>query len=129
MNFIVAAIAIIVGLILFNKFINTRGVIQINAQTALELAKDPALTILDVRTPQEFSEGHIANARLLPVAELSEKINELAALKEQPLLVYCHAGNRSASASQILRKNGFTKVHNLQGGISAWISIGNAVVK
>jgi len=100
-----------------------------NVENAQELVKDSTVTILDVRTPQEFAEGHIQRARLVPVAEINDKIGDIYPLKDKQILVYCHSGNRSAVASRILQKNGFTKVNNLDGGITAWIARGNKIVK
>jgi rhodanese-related sulfurtransferase len=124
--FIVAAVIVI--FIVMEKITN-RGGLQVNIKAAQALVKDHSVTILDVRTSQEFSQGHIQGARLLPVDEISGRLNELDSLKDKRILVYCHAGNRSARACALLSKNGFTQVNNLQGGITAWTNGGNKIVK
>lgn len=121
-------IAIIVVIIAAKKLINL-DVTLVTVAKAKALIQDSTVTILDVRTPQEFSEGHIQGAQLIPVYDLSNRIQELARLKNRPILVYCHTGNRSTTASQMLNKNGFKKISNLKGGIRAWISDGNETVK
>jgi parallel beta-helix repeat protein len=83
---------------------------------------DPALVILDVRTPSEYDSGHIRNAKLIPLAELAGRLSELN--KADRILVYCKLGGRSSQASQILVDNGFLYVFNMLGGLAAWISEG-----
>lgn len=78
--------------------------------------------LLDVRTQQEYDEGNIDDATLIPVDELESRLSEIADYKDKTVLVYCRSGNRSMTASNILIENGFTKVHNLLGGIGAWNS-------
>ena len=101
---------------------------EMTVAEAQELVKNPQITILDVRTPREFAQGHIEGARLIPVAELSDRINELAPLKSKEILVYCYAGNRSKTACSILEKNGFAAIKSLHGGITAWMKNGNKIV-
>lgn len=112
-------IAVFLGLIIYSKR-TIKGTVTMNAQQAQALLADPELLILDVRTPQEFGEGHIKKARLIPVAELGGRIAEIAGWKNKPVLVYCRSGGRSASAAQLLVGAGFTKVNNLAGGTGAW---------
>lgn len=128
MNILFLVLAIIIILVVVNK-INNRGIAQVSVDYAKNMVKNTTVTVLDVRTPQEFTQGHIKGARLIPVSELSGRISEITSLKNGQMLVYCHSGNRSASAGQILRKNGFTKISNLKGGISAWNNAGNKTVK
>ena len=81
---------------------------------------NPLLVILDVRTQSEYDSGHIRNARLIPHTELEARIGELD--EDRAILVYCHSGVRSATASQILVDHGFSQVYNMLGGILAWTS-------
>jgi rhodanese-related sulfurtransferase len=76
--------------------------------------------LLDVRTQEEYDAGHIEGSTLIPVDELGNRISEIEDYKDKTVLVYCRSGNRSVTASNILISNGFTKVHNLLGGIGAW---------
>ncbi|MDD5675805.1 MAG: rhodanese-like domain-containing protein [Chitinivibrionales bacterium] len=128
MNILIVVAALIIIIFVINLAKN-RGISSVNAERAKTMVTDSQVTLLDVRTPPEFSEGHILGARLIPVAELEERLNEIASLKDRPILVYCRTGNRSGMASRILRKNGFTKVTNLAGGILAWQNSGNATVR
>ncbi|MBC7333503.1 MAG: rhodanese-like domain-containing protein [Actinobacteria bacterium] len=83
--------------------------------------------ILDVRTRDEFEAAHIGGAKLIPVSELENRLDEIP--EGKPIIVYCRSGNRSAQAATILVQNGFKEVYNMRGGISAWISKGYPVVK
>ncbi|MFV0438750.1 MAG: rhodanese-like domain-containing protein [Desulfopila sp.] len=76
------------------------------------------MLFLDVRQPQEYAEAHIPGARLIPLAELAERLGELE--PERQTIVYCRSGVRSKSACQILRSAGFANILNMTGGISAW---------
>lgn len=88
---------------------------------------NPSLVVLDVRTQSEYDSGHIRNAKLIPVTELEQRLDDLS--KTDEILVYCRSGVRSQTASQILVDNGFLHVYNMLGGISAWISEGCPYVK
>lgn len=83
------------------------------------LAEDSTLVLLDVRTREEFSGGHLRGALLIPVQELDDRLGELEDLKDRPILVYCRTGNRSGIAAGMLQKKGFTAM-NMAGGIVDW---------
>jgi rhodanese-related sulfurtransferase/rubrerythrin len=84
-----------------------------------ELAADE-LNIVDVRQPKEYESGHIPGAKLIPLPDLNQRINEIDS--DKSTLVYCAVGGRSRAAAQILAGKGFKKVINLTGGIKAWKS-------
>ncbi len=92
---------------------------SVDPKTAYEMIEnDNNVTLLDVRTPDEFKhDGHIENAKLIPLGELANNLNMLD--KSKKVLVYCRSGSRSVSASRILGNNGFNVV-NMKGGIMAW---------
>ena len=74
--------------------------------------------LVDVREREEFETVRVAGAFLLPISEFAARIGELPA--DRPLLVMCHLGSRSASATMFLRSQGRTDVTNVTGGIDAW---------
>lgn len=91
------------------------------------IAKSPQL--VDVRTAEEYAEGHIAYAQNLDVNSADFRTNALAALdKLKPVYVYCRSGHRSMNAAKVLAKEGF-RVVNLQGGIMEWESKGKVINK
>ena len=79
-----------------------------------------SVQLVDVRTPEEFAEGHIAGAKNINVFD-SDFVDEAekALDKSKPVAVYCRSGKRSADAARELTENGFN-VTNLEGGILAW---------
>ncbi len=86
-----------------------------------------AVHVLDVREPTEFSGplGHIRGATLVPLGELAARAAELS--KDKPIVAVCRAGSRSAHATAILQKAGFTEVANLPGGMLRWRGEGRGV--
>lgn len=76
--------------------------------------------LLDVRTPMERQIARLEPSILVPLYELSERVDELAAYREKPVVVYCHHGVRSAHAVAWLSQMGFEQAINLDGGIDAW---------
>ncbi len=94
--------------------------VDVNTAYAMMQNEEQNITLLDVRTLQEYQrDGRIAGAVLLPLGSLEEKIAQLDASKGKKLLVYCRSGNRSVSAARILEGHGFS-VYNIKGGITDW---------
>lgn len=93
---------------------------DVTAAEANKILETPGTFLLDVRTEGEYQASHLANATLVPVQELEQRLADLPADKERPVLVYCRSGNRSVSASKILGQQGYKKVMNLKGGIQEW---------
>ena len=94
------------------------------------IATNSELQVLDVRRPDEYKAGHLKGSRLVTWGEKDFEKQALAKLsKGKPVLVYCRSGRRSTAASEALAKLGFGKVHNLEGGITAWQAAGKPVVK
>ncbi|MBU4536765.1 rhodanese-like domain-containing protein [Patescibacteria group bacterium] len=78
--------------------------------------------LLDVRTPEEFELGHLRDAVLLPLQEISQENLRRVSLddKKKEIVVYCRSGSRSAVAMTILNNFNFKKVFNLEGGLLDW---------
>jgi len=78
-------------------------------------------TILDVRTPQEYSEGYISNAVNLNIYDANAFMSKVQSFnKENNYYIYCKSGGRSSQACQIMSQLGFNNVFNLVGGITNW---------
>lgn len=77
--------------------------------------------LVDVRTPEEFADGHIAGAINIPLQVLSARMNELPT--DTPLVIYCRSGNRSGQAMQILADANYTQIYDL-GGTIEWLNAG-----
>lgn len=76
------------------------------------------LQLIDVREPFEFDIARIDGARLIPLGEIEERRHEIA--RDRDAIIFCHGGVRSARAVEMLRRNGFERAINLDGGIDAW---------
>ncbi|MCI8591311.1 MAG: rhodanese-like domain-containing protein [Lachnospiraceae bacterium] len=74
--------------------------------------------LLDVRTPQEYREGHIPESKNVPL-QMIDTVASVVKTKETPLFVYCYSGSRSGQAVYVLRRMGYTNVINI-GGISSY---------
>jgi len=94
------------------------GILEVQPQWLEEHARE--VQILDVREPAEFNGalGHVPGAVLIPLGTLVERASELS--KEQPIVTVCRSGARSAQATVILGKAGYTRVANLSGGMLRW---------
>ncbi len=80
---------------------------------------EEGIILLDVRTPEEYQEGHIKEAVLIPLDTLEEEAKDKLADKDAVIFVYCRSGRRSVDAANILVELGYKKVYNL-GGIIDW---------
>ncbi len=101
--------------------------IDVSVQQAKEMIDKGDVFILDVRTQEEYNSGHIRNSTLIPLQDLSKRLNEVP--RDRDILVYCRTGGRSTAASEILANNGFTRIYNMKGGIMEWTKAGYEVVK
>lgn len=91
---------------------------QTDVESLLATASDQRPYLIDVRTPQEFSQGAIPGAVNIPVDDLRERLKELPANK--PIAVYCQVGQRGYLATRILLQSGFTDVVNIGGGYKTY---------
>lgn len=96
------------------------------AKAYLENAK-PAL--LDVRTPEEYSAGHLAAAVVTDyyAPDFKDRLDRLD--KTAKYLIYCRSGKKSAATLKIMRELGFTDIHDIAGGFNAWVEAGYPVVQ
>ena len=100
----------------------------VSPQTALELSVDDDITVIDVRTPEEFAEGHIDGATMIDFYEATFA-DEIAALDpEGTYLLYCRSGNRSGQTATLMQQLGFEQVYDLEGGVVAFGSEGLPLV-
>ncbi|RCK74945.1 MAG: Sulfur carrier protein adenylyltransferase ThiF [Anaerolineae bacterium] len=99
---------------------------EINVEQAYEKYQQNAF-ILDVRQPEEWNEGHIPNATLIPLDQLAQRVNELP--RDREIVVVCRSGNRSREGTLILLENGFKQVSSMAGGILDWSAKGYPLVQ
>jgi rhodanese-related sulfurtransferase len=101
--------------------------IDLSHETVQALHVRDKIVIVDVRQPGEYAAGHIPGARLIPLGELPDRLDEIP--QDEHVVVVCRSGNRSGQAQRILAEEGFDYVHNMLGGMNAWQQAGYDVDK
>jgi phage shock protein E len=101
---------------------STRLPADIDVATAASLRGRDDVMMLDVRTPEEYAQGHIPGVTLIPLDQVGNRLAEIP--KDKTIVVTCRSGNRSAQAAQLLRQKGYENVHNMLGGFTAWENAG-----
>ncbi len=118
------SIILVAFALVFNSCTNGQSSPSNSTVSAIEFSKKitelPGAPIIDVRTPGEFSQGHLKNALNYDISsgEFENKIASLDKLK--PVLVYCLSGSRSSYAVRFMKSNGFKEVYELYGGMMKW---------
>jgi len=114
--------AVTSGLMLFWSFFGNRirGIRDVDTAEALNLINHQNALVLDVREESEYKSGHILNAKWIPLGNVAARVGELERYREQPIVVVCRSGSRSAVACSLLGKRGFTRAVNMAGGVMTW---------
>ena len=111
----------------------TQIIENITPQEAFTLIQDnqnnPDFVIIDVRTPEEFAEGHLENAINIDYYSetFRDELNKLD--KSKTYLIYCRSGSRSGQTLDIMEELNFREVYNMSGGINQWVAEGLPTVK
>jgi rhodanese-related sulfurtransferase len=122
---LVAALVIILAMFMSSTLTSRlRGYTQIDPADAVRIINHDDAAILDVREDKEIADGLILDSIHIPLGKLGDRLDELANLREKPIIVSCRSGHRSATACARLRKEGFQTVYNLKGGVLAWQNAG-----
>ena len=100
---------------------------RIDVKEAQELISKDDVAIIDVREPHEYSAGHVPDAKLIPVATVYARRQELP--RDKDLIFVCAVGQRSALACEMAAAAGLTRLYNLEGGTDAWVKAGLTVDK
>jgi rhodanese-related sulfurtransferase len=95
---------------------------SVDVATTHALHDSPDVFLLDVREPDEYAAGHIPGITLIPMGEVADRLAEIP--KDRPVIVTCRTGNRSGQIADFLRDQGYSDVHNMEGGIVAWEEAG-----
>ena len=113
--------------------VTTQVIRDIDAQEAYDLIQDnqdnPDFVIIDVRTPEEFADGHIENAINIDFRSDNFKSEIETLERDKTYLIYCRSGNRSRGALEIMIDLGFMEVYHLSTGILGWLDEGLPTVK
>ena len=127
-NILLFVVAFVSGaMLLWPLFRRTAGGPWVNTAEATHLINREDALVVDVRDAGEYGAGHILGAKNVPLSRLDE--GDLAKRKERPVIVYCDGSERSSKAVAALKKQGFTRVVNLSGGLKAWQQAGLPIEK
>lgn len=91
---------------------------EITGDDAKQWLNNSEVLFVDVRELDEYEEGHIPNIVHIPLSEFVERVGELD--KDQEIVMVCRSGNRSSRACEYLASLGYSKLHNLAGGMLYW---------
>ena len=103
------------------------GLVNVEANDAIKLINKDAV-VIDLRSTEAFSMGHIVNAKNVPSDELEARMETLGHDKATPILAVCDAGASSTKAVHAMRAAGFESVYGLKGGMTGWSQAGFPVV-
>lgn len=119
---LVSAFFVVLSALIWNIVANPGGKFNIEAIEATTKINHDNAVVVDVRSMNEYKDGHIINAENIPLNNLGGSIKRLEKHKDKPIIAVCRSGSRSGVACGTLRKNGFEQVYNLRGGMMAWES-------
>ena len=105
------------------------GVMQIQPAQMTSLMNRDDAVVVDIRSEDDFRNGHIINAVNIPAAEISGDQAVLEKSRDKPVVLYCQNGTDSPRAARKLKGEGFENVSVLKGGLSAWRSAGMPLSK
>lgn len=127
-NLLLLALIIASGIALLVPVLQRRGA-KVTSMQAVQYMNQGKTVVLDVRDAADFADGHLQNAKNIPLSELPNRIKEIEKSKNATIITVCDRGIRSSSAESILKKAGFGQVFSLEGGLSAWKSQGLPTIK
>lgn len=104
------------------------NVVDISQQALINADKNE-LMIVDVRTPEEFQQGHIPGAINVPLSEIIADPTSLSASKGKPIVLYCRSGYRAGKAAEALHKDGYQNLRHLEGDMQEWLKAGLTLEK
>jgi rhodanese-related sulfurtransferase len=107
--------------------LNAKDISQVELQTLMNSEEKPLL--IDVRSEDEYADGHIAGAINIPYKELEQRLEELLGAKDSQIILYCRSGRRAGIAKETLEQNGFMQLDHLSGDFIAWHEKGLPSVK
>lgn len=109
---------------------NDAGAVLVTQEEMLRMIDaGTAPVILDVRTAEEFAEGHVPGAINISHDELADRLAEIEASREAGLIVYCRSGRRAGIAEELLLGQGYANLQHLEGDMLAWLAAGRPVEK
>jgi GrxC family glutaredoxin len=119
-NPVLVTIFLVLLTLFLRTFIVAAGAKSINNMEAVRLMNKEDALVLDVRTQEEFLQGHIPGATNIPLGLVDARISDIHERKSSPVIIVCQSGNRSMQAARSLKKHGFEDIYNMSGGMVSW---------
>lgn len=120
-SLLVAAFAAVLGMLMYTEYLRFfSGIPSLSPYAATQLLNEGDAIFVDVRDEKEFKSGHIKGARNVPVSQFDKHIHEIEKFKETDIIVYCDNGMRTSRITGKLKKQGFTKLSTIAGGLANW---------
>lgn len=123
-----AALVVVLGGYLVFEYMQSNNSDSITPDQAIALINHEHGVVIDVRTPAEFSTGHILHAINVDSNEPDEKFKKLNKYTKKPVILVCAHGKRSAQCLERMRKQGFERIFSLEGGLQTWKNAGLPLV-
>jgi rhodanese-related sulfurtransferase len=106
-------------------FITPEGLEELGPETVEKRSSEDGTVIVDVRTDNEYSKGHISNSKHIPMGSVKDHLKQLPS--DQKYILICATGHRSRAAGAIFLKNGYKNVAHLKGGMGSWKKSGRKI--
>ena len=114
------SVPLIVVVILLIRSNAVKGGKKITPQDLVSLTNQDAAKLIDLRSPNEFADGHITGSINIPYADIEDRLHEIKLQEGKSLVLICDSGSQSANAGEVLNKSGYQNTVILSGGIGAW---------
>lgn len=114
------SVPLLVVVILLIQSNAVKGGKKITPQDLVSLTNQDAAKLIDLRSPNEFADGHITGSINIPYADIEDRLHEIKLQEGKSLVLICDSGSQSANAGEVLNKSGYQNTVILSGGIGAW---------
>ena len=114
------SVPLLVLVILLIRSNAVKGGKKITPQDLVSLTNQEAAKLIDLRSPNEFADGHITGSINIPYADIEDRLHEIKLQEGKSLVLICDSGSQSANAGEVLNKSGYQNTVILSGGIGAW---------
>jgi rhodanese-related sulfurtransferase len=114
------SVPLLVVVILLIRSNAVKGGKKITPQDLVSLTNQDAAKLIDLRSPNEFADGHITGSINIPYADIEDRLHEIKLQEGKSLVLICDSGSQSANAGEVINKSGYQNTIILSGGIGAW---------
>ena len=128
-NWYLILLAVVSGGLLLVPSLKGVGAGSLQPNDAVAKINREKAVVVDVREPEEYVKGHITNAKNIPLAQLEERLPQVAKNKALPVILVCESGPRGVRAEAQAKKLGYENAQTLAGGMKAWRSASLPVTK